>query len=152
MSESKDAVKMACVRFRQAFPGAKLPRLPQHPGDSCWDLYNQERVRLAPFAVTPIATGTQVTFPEAPEGYVFALNIHPRSGLSIKYSCWPLAGVVDEGYEGEIIVAMYNGSNEWKEIPAYSRCAQAQLVLCYRPEVSGSDMREKKGFGSTGYD
>jgi len=149
MSANQDAAKKA-VRFYQSEPGAKLPRPPQHEGDACWDLYNQEQVTLAPFKVTPVHTGTQVRMPEAPEGYVYALNIHPRSGLSIKYSCWPLDGVIDYGYTGEIIVAMYNGSNEWKRIPAYSRCAQAQIVLCLKPSPTKSDLREDRGFGSTG--
>ncbi len=81
--------------------------------------------------------------------------IWPRSGLSVKKGIDVLAGVVDSGYRGEIMVCLYNTSNEDVEIKRGDRIAQIifqevpAISLLLREELETSQ-RGSGGFGSTG--
>ena len=81
--------------------------------------------------------------------------IWPRSGLSVKKGIDVLAGVVDSGYRGEIMVCLYNTSNEDVEIKSGDRIAQIifqevpVISLLLRDELETSQ-RGSNGFGSTG--
>ena len=81
--------------------------------------------------------------------------IWPRSGLSVKKGIDVLAGVVDSGYRGEIMVCLYNTSNEDVEIKRGDRIAQIifqevpAISLLLREELETSQ-RGSSGFGSTG--
>ena len=81
--------------------------------------------------------------------------IWPRSGLSVKKGIDVLAGVVDSGYRGEIMVCLYNTSNEDVEIKSGDRIAQVifqevpVISLLLREELETSQ-RGSHGFGSTG--
>ena len=66
-----------------------------------------------------------------------------------------LAGVVDAGYRGEIMVCLYNTSDEDVEINSGDRIAQIifqevpNISLLLREELETSQ-RGSNGFGSTG--
>ena len=83
--------------------------------------------------------------------------IAPRSGISVKRHLIPanLVGVIDSDYQGELIVALFNRSNEPQEIVPGERIAQLLLLPCipFDLEITGefkpSD-RGNSGFGSTG--
>lgn len=92
---------------------------------------------------------------EIPEGYFGA--IYPRSGLSTKQglrlaNC---VGVVDPDYRGEVMVALYNDSNDMQTITSGERIAQI-VITPYLPvefeEVDELNDTERStgGFGSTG--
>ena len=105
-----------------------------------------------------IPAGTRVSLPtgiamEIPEGY--AGLIWPRSGMSVKQGVDVLAGVVDCGYRGEIVVCLLNTSSSHITIRRGDKVAQMviqevpRFVVKQVDELSQSD-RGDKGFGSSG--
>jgi dUTP pyrophosphatase len=121
-----------------------------HRSDAGYDLYASEDAVVIGRQRTTIKTG--VSF-EMSEG--FAGLIWPRSGLSVKRGLDVLAGVVDSGYRGEIMVCLYNTSDEDVEINRGDRIAQIifqevpVVSLMLREELETSQ-RGSNGFGSTG--
>jgi dUTP pyrophosphatase len=81
--------------------------------------------------------------------------IWPRSGLSVKQGIDVLAGVVDSGYRGEIMVCLYNTSDNDVVIRTGDRVAQIIFqevphVIMEVHESLGSSQRGSNGFGSSG--
>jgi dUTP pyrophosphatase len=81
--------------------------------------------------------------------------IWPRSGLSVKKGIDVLAGVVDAGYRGEIMVCLYNTDFNAVEINRGDRIAQ--IIFQEVPNVNlnvleslDSSQRGEHGFGSSG--
>ena len=97
-----------------------------------------------------IKTGISFEMPDNMAGLIW-----PRSGLSVKKGIDVLAGVVDSGYRGEIMVCLYNTSDEDVEIKRGDRIAQIifqevpVISLLLREELETSQ-RGSNGFGSTG--
>ena len=92
---------------------------------------------------------------EIPEGY--AGLVYARSGLSCKQGLAPAnkVGVIDPDYRGEIMVALYNHSNEAKTVASGDRIAQLVItpfITAAFTEVSSlkETIRGDGGFGSTG--
>lgn len=128
--------------------------LPQYakPGDAGADLRSTEDVELAAGARALVKTGIRIALPVGLVGL-----IHPRSGLAVKHGITVLnaPGTIDAGYRGEIMVPLYNSSNESFSISRGDRIAQLlfQSVEVARfievtelPESSRGDT----GFGSSG--
>ena len=121
-----------------------------HTQDAGWDLYASESASIGPKQRHIIKTDIALEMPSH-----FAGLIWPRSGLSIKSGIDVLAGVVDSGYRGEIMVCLYNTSDEGVQITHGDRIAQ--IIFQDVPEVGitvsdslGSSQRGSDGFGSTG--
>ena len=117
------------------------------------DLSALTNYTLAPWETKIIKTGIAM---EIPTG--FEIQVRPRSGLSLKT---PLRvansiGTVDQDYQGDISVIMWNASNELQSIKAGDRIAQAVLCPVVLPLVvevetfSAETKRGVNGFGSTG--
>lgn len=128
--------------------------LPQYakPGDAGADIRSTEDVELAAGARALVKTGIRIALPVGLVGL-----IHPRSGLAVKHGITVLnaPGTIDAGYRGEIMVPLYNSSNESFSISRGDRIAQLlfQSVEVARfievtelPESSRGDT----GFGSSG--
>ena len=117
-----------------------------------WDLYSAMECRIAPGRCIKVATDIAI---ECPEG--FFAGIFPRSGLSTKQglrlaNC---VGVVDADYRGNVIVAIYNDSDEYQEINKGDRIAQLIIIpYCTNPLMEVDEITETErgsgGFGSTG--
>ena len=82
-----------------------------HPDDAGWDLYYcapEGREHEAP----ALRTAGDIHFFELPTGLAMAFSpgwmfkIEARSGLAVKHGCSVLAGVVDAGYRGELVVLL----------------------------------------------
>ena len=112
----------------------------------------------APLTVRP---GARVAVPtglalEIPHRGIVGL-VFPRSGLATKFgiSLANAVGVIDSDYQGEIIVAIHNQSDQPYPINPGERIAQLLFLPVYRAvlepvaELSGSE-RGAGGFGSTG--
>lgn len=147
-------------------PEAQLPTR-AHIGDLGYDLYALEDVTLNPGEVTKVRTGIACNFPSD----VGAL-IRDRSSVATKQQVFVVAGVIDQGYTGEIIVAFHNpiswvrsdsmGNNrqvlqsgEIKSFKKGDKIAQLVLVPITRALVQEVDTlahttRGDRGFGSTG--
>ena len=92
---------------------------------------------------------------EVPIGY--AGLIYARSGLASKKGLAPAnkVGVIDADYRGEVMVALYNQSNEPQVIAAKERIAQLVIAPFLKVEFEEVDeltetVRGAGGFGSTG--
>jgi dUTP pyrophosphatase len=118
--------------------------------DAGFDLYSNIDTVIPSKQRKTVSTGIALEMPKC-----FAGLIWPRSGLSVKYGIDVLAGVVDSGYRGEIMVCLYNTSDENVSIQAGDRIAQ--IIFQEVPRVSmgvhetlSSSQRGNNGFGSSG--
>lgn len=126
-----------------------------YPTDSGFDLYSIQNVKITGNGRALIPTGLSF---DIPEGY--EIQVRSKSGLAVDKGLMVLnsPGTVDQGYNGEIKVIIFN-TNPWTiEISEGQKIAQAVLS----PVVSGkwinmieSDKINEKdrgsnGFGSTG--
>lgn len=122
--------------------------------DAGYDLTALEGLELYPGEREAFRTGIAVAIPEGYVGY-----IKPRSGLAARHGIDVLAGVIDAGYRGEILVLLLNTDpNHSFTVAPGDRIAQLviQPVASARfSEVASvADMaaseRAAGGFGSTG--
>ena len=126
-----------------------------YPTDSGFDLYSTEEITLEPFGRALIPTGLKLSFDIG-----YEIQVRPKSGLALKQGLTVLntPGTVDSGYNGEIMVIVFNTNPKPFTVSRGMKIAQA--VLC--PVINGKyvnlqlvDKIENKdrganGFGSTG--
>ena len=117
--------------------------------DAGWDLYSSEYSVIPAKQRNTVKTGIALEIPEFMAGLIW-----PRSGLSVKRGIDVLAGVVDSGYRGEIMVCLYNTSFETVHINHGDKIAQ--IIFQEVPNVSmiptdtlDASQRGDNGFGST---
>ncbi len=137
------------IKIKLLNEAAKIPT--QSPGNAGCDLYASEDVVIPPLERRLVKTGISL---EIPAGYYG--HIADRSGMAYKNGGTCLAGVIDEGYRGEVGIVLFNSD---KEIPinikAGDRPAQiifkkyADVNFLRRDELSESN-RGEKGYGSSG--
>ena len=116
-------------------------------------IHNEEnRVEILPGETAFIDTGIVM---EIPNGYVGL--VYARSGLACKQGLAPAnkVGVIDSDYRGNIMVALYNQSNETRIISEGDRIAQIiiQPVEQFGFKVTenlSNTARGNGGFGSSG--
>ena len=123
-----------------------------HKGDAGMDLYAANDATIPCGETVKIPTDVAMAIPTGYVGLIYA-----RSGLATKQGLRPAncTGVVDAGYRGNIIVAMYNDSLEPRTIKAGDRIAQMVItpfISCTLAEVDELDNTERSdnGFGSSG--
>ncbi len=121
-----------------------------HEGDAGMDLCALDQVLLPAHKRALVGTGLAM---EIPLGYVGL--VWGKSGLATKHGVAILAGVVDAGYRGEIMVALLNTSDEDYVIEAGHKIAQMLIQKIEHPEIVevselSSTTRGEQGFGSTG--
>ena len=119
--------------------------------DAGYDLCAVEGGGLYPGERMAFRTGLAVAIPEGYVGY-----IKPRSGLASRHGIDVLAGVIDAGYRGEILVLLVNTDmNHTFSVDPGDRIAQlviqpvAQVEFREVIELPESE-RAFGGFGSTG--
>jgi dUTP pyrophosphatase len=118
--------------------------------DAGWDLYSTVDIVIPSKQRNTVKTGIALEIPENMAGLIW-----PRSGLSVKKGIDVLAGVIDSGYRGEIMVCLYNTSDDDVLINRGDRIAQiifqeVPCVMMFHQEGLGSSQRGENGFGSTG--
>ncbi len=128
---------------------AKLPTY-ANEHDAGMDLYANETITIEPLHRAVIPTGIAVAIPEGYVGLVW-----DKSGIAIKYGLTTLAGVIDAGYRGEILVAVYNTSNQIYVAEAGKKIAQLLIQPIAQPTIESvktlpTSMRGDNGFGSSG--
>ena len=96
------------VRFSILNKNAKKPTK-TNLTDAGWDLYASEDVVVRAGTRNTIKTGIALQIPNEWVGLIW-----PRSGLSVKKGADVLAGVIDSGYRGEILVCLQN-TNPYSE-------------------------------------
>ena len=147
---------MKIINIKKTDGNAKIPTYGSEFAAGA-DLYavihNEEnKVEILPGETAFIDTGIVM---EIPNGYVGL--VYARSGLSCKQGLAPAnkVGVIDSDYRGNIMVALYNQSNETRIVSEGDRIAQIiiQPVEQFEFKVKGklSDTtRGNGGFGSSG--
>lgn len=144
-----DIVPMHIVKALLLDSNAKVPTK-ANLNDAGFDLYSIVSTIIPPKQRKTVRTGIAIQMPE-----YFAGLIWPRSGLSVKQGIDVLAGVVDSGYRGEIMVCLYNTSEDNVSIQIGDRIAQiifqeVPRVLMEVHDSLGSSQRGDNGFGSSG--
>lgn len=122
-----------------------------HDGDAGMDLRAVEDCTIDPDESAMVRTGLHVEIPRWHVGLVF-----PRSGLGSKgITLRNAVGVIDSGYRGDVLAALWNTTSEPFEVHKGDRVCQL-VVMPYCPcsveevtELSGTE-RGTGGHGSTG--
>ena len=117
-------------------------------GSAGLDLHSIEATMIEPGQRKLVGTGLRINLPKGTEG-----QIRPRSGLAAKHGITVLnsPGTIDEDYQGEIKIILYNTSSSTFSVESGDRIAQLVIAQVYKlPELTLDNTREDKGFGSTG--
>lgn len=134
-------------------PGAQIPQYGTEYAAGA-DLYAclEEPLTVKAGTTEFVHTGLAMEIPEGMVGLVYA-----RSGLACKKGLAPAnkVGVIDSDYRGEIMVALYNHSEEDIVVSSGERIAQIVITPYIFAEYEetgelGSTSRGAGGFGSTG--
>lgn len=147
---------MKIINIKKTNENAKIPTYGSEFAAGA-DLYavihNEEnKVEILPGETAFIDTGIVM---EIPNGYVGL--VYARSGLSCKQGLAPAnkVGVIDSDYRGNIMVALYNQSNETRIVSEGDRIAQIiiqpveQFEFKVKEKLSDTT-RGNGGFGSSG--
>lgn len=138
------------MKVKRLSEKAVLPKK-AHSGDLGYDLYSAEQVLIFPGRTALIGTNVAIQFPEGYGGL-----IRDRSSVATQRSLITVAGVIDNGYTGEIKIAMHNLTDSVQQIFVGEKIAQLILIPTVNfpveevTEVESIDGRNDKGFGSTG--
>lgn len=120
-----------------------------HDTDAGADLYTPFEFWVEPNTSEVINTGVHV---ELPHGHVGMIK--SKSGLNVKHGILT-EGVIDEGYDGPIVVKLYNFGTQAIHFEAGDKITQLVVMPCSYPtievvdEIDGGE-RGSNGFGSTG--
>jgi dUTP pyrophosphatase len=128
-----------------------LALLPEraHHNDAGADLFSLEAVEILPRSAVKVRTGIAVTLAPGTAGLIWGKSSLESGGLIVT------AGLVDEGYRGEIIVCMFNLTEETKKLVKGQKIAQLVVTQVQYPAFTEASDLEKSardcgGFGSTG--
>lgn len=120
---------------------------------------NFDHVVIAPGGRVKFGAGFAVDCGSMPpsDWFKVAAIVLPRSGLGSKgYVLSNLVGLIDGDYQGEIIVTLWNASENEFTVQQFDRIAQLMFVpVLHAPlvavsEFSRTTQRGSGGFGSTG--
>jgi dUTP pyrophosphatase len=128
---------------------AKVPNY-AHKGDAGFDLFSISKVVVKKHGRAEIKTGIAMKIPKGHVGLIW-----DKSGVAIKFGIKTMGGVVDSGYRGEIIVGVYNASDQDYIFEEGHKVAQMLIQSVENPQIKivkelDSTSRGTKGFGSTG--
>ena len=135
------------MTFKKLHEDAIIPHY-QTIGSAGLDLHSIEATIIEPGKRALVPTGLAITLPGGTEG-----QVRSRSGLAAKHGISVLnsPGTIDEDYQGEIKVILYNSSDSTFSVEKGDRIAQLVVAPVYKLEgYSLDNTREDKGFGSTG--
>lgn len=137
---------------------AKLPAAGR-PGDIGFDVCSDQEITLEPGNTYKISTGVQLAnmLTEGRDGHSRFIKVEGRSGLASK-GIFPVGGIVDPTYRGEVFIALTNNSPESYKVSKGDKIAQFVIykVLDSREVkmVEGHKVTEtvrgENGFGSSG--
>ena len=121
-----------------------------HDTDAGLDLKSPIELRIPAHGYGVIDTGVHVKLPEGCAGILMS-----KSGLNVKHNITS-TGLIDQGYEGSIVVKLYNHGDE--DYVVHKEDKITQLVVThvkYEPvelvdTMDSVSERGDNGFGSTG--
>ena len=120
-----------------------------HETDAGLDLRARETQIVAAWSSAVFHTGVHVQLPQGTAGVLIS-----KSGLNVNHDLTS-TGLIDEGYTGEIVVKLYNHSDEDYTVQAGDKISQLVIIPVYKPVVQIVDnlqtsARGDNGFGSSG--
>lgn len=138
--------------------GAFAPKN-EHSLDAGYDLISPVDLKIKPKKRGFINTGVCVQATDIPKGFKFEGKIEGTSGNAKKKGLYPIGGIIDQGYRGNIGVVLVN--NSFKTIKIKRGDKIAQLIPMIIPIIDkvniveeftdeNNDGRDEAGFGSTG--
>lgn len=128
--------------------GAYLPER-AHGTDAGADIRTPRRVKIAAHGTAIVRTGVHVELPPNTVGM-----LKSKSGLNVRSGIVG-EGVIDEGYDGEIVVKLYNNGEFGVLFDKGDKIIQLVVMPVLYPrfveadEIGGGE-RGSDGFGSTG--
>jgi len=142
-------------------PKAILPK--QALGDIGFDIHAVEHVTIPPGSTCCIKTGISLADEMRHLGFIKTvafLKVEGRSGLASR-GVFPVGGIIDPTYRGDIGVVLYNSSRKHFNVNEGDRIAQ---LVIYQAYATGNNChtvfeeqteqkkttRGEKGFGSSG--
>lgn len=128
---------MPPLRFARTYPQARSPQR-KHPIDAGVDVYARETVTIPPFSAGRVPTG--LTFEIRPD---FMLLAKPKSGSDFLLG----AGVIDPGYQGEVLIKMVNYTPNpltIREGDALAQLVQVAIRTDALEEVSLEEIHQQK--------
>ena len=139
--------KQNLLKVRKLDNHAKLPTR-AYSGDLGYDLYSADRYIINPSEQMAVGTGISVEFPERWGGV-----IKDRSSMAAKM-IYTSAGVIDNGYRGEVKVLLRNDSKTAFVVETGDKIAQLIPIPVIDWEITETDIqdsdRNTNGFGSSG--
>ena len=143
---------MKTVKFVKIHEDAIIPDY-AHKGDAGMDLYSVVDEIIEPMSWKKIPTGLCVELPKNTEG-----QVRTKSGIAYNYGVFVLntPGTVDECYQGEIGVVLYNLNKTPFVIKKGQKIAQFvinEVCYCKTKQVQKLNTKSDRGqggFGSTG--
>lgn len=138
------------LKVKQLVSHAMVPEK-AHTGDLGYDLFSADQTSIHAGETKLISTGISIGFPEGYGGL-----LRDRSSVATKRGLFVVAGVIDNGYTGEIKVALHNSTEGFQTIYRGDKIAQLILIPTVDfqvelvEEITSNDGRGENGFGSTG--
>lgn len=138
------------MKVKKLFFDAQLPQK-AHAGDLGYDLFSLGVTTIYPGQTELVGTGVCIQFPDG-----YGALIRDRSSVATKRNLFVVAGVIDNGYTGEIKVALHNAGEDVQRIGHGEKISQLILIPTVNftveevADIESSDGRNNKGFGSTG--
>lgn len=129
--------------------GAFLP-IRQHSMDAGLDLRAKERQVVPAKGSATFHTGVHIKLPNGTAGILIS-----KSGLNVNFDITS-TGLIDEGYDGEIVVKLTNHGGFDYTVEAGDKISQLVIVPVLRGKIEIVDdlqqytERGSNGFGSTG--
>ena len=136
------------VKVKKLHASALLPDR-AHSNDAGADLFSLEDVQIPPQSSIKARTGLAVALPAGTAGIVWGKSSLESQGLIVT------AGLVDEGYRGEVLVCLFNLTKETKTLAKGQKMAQLLVMPVVYAGFTECDELEPSrrgggGFGSTG--
>ena len=121
-----------------------------HGDDAGLDVYTIDGVLIPPYKDALVKTGFAMSLPEG-----FCAIVKEKSGRAVKNKITIGACVIDSGYRGEVLIHLFNNSDQSVIIAPGEAVAQILIVpvLLWNPmevEELQPSKRMSGGFGSTG--
>lgn len=140
---------MMLLKYKKISPHAISPTR-SHDGDLGYDLHSLYSVTIQPNEKEMVRTGVAFQFPAEWGGF-----IKDRSSMATQTTLEVVAGVIDNGYTGEVSVVFANYGTDPVTLIGGQKVAQMVLIPVPNFELEEVDNidttdRAENGFGSTG--
>lgn len=135
--------------MKAAYEPYAFPLERAYPEDAGMDIFSPLDYHILPFSSVIIPTGVHVELDPGTCGFIVS-----KSGLNIHHGITS-TGLIDAGYDGEIIVKLYNQSPNTYDVRRHDKISQLVVLRCLTDPVETVDQisggeRGSCGFGSTG--